>query len=78
MWLVFYGVFSLTSSTFIPVKTYFLAQSYLFITFFICGGTTEKSCEGLVGPIPMGATSCPRLSRVVIRDGTTGKSVRDE
>jgi hypothetical protein len=27
-WLVFYGVFSLTSSTFIPVETYFHAQPY--------------------------------------------------
>jgi hypothetical protein len=29
--------------------------------FAIRGGTTGKSCEGLVGPIPMGATSCLRL-----------------
>ena len=29
--------------------------------FAIRGGTTGKSCEGLVGPIPMGATSRLRL-----------------
>jgi hypothetical protein len=31
-----------------------------------------------VGPIPMGATSRLSLVMCFIRDGTTGKSVRDE
>jgi hypothetical protein len=52
---------NLLPAHFIPIKTYFLAQPYYLSHFSICGGTTGKSCEGLVGPIPMGATSRLRL-----------------
>jgi hypothetical protein len=76
-WLVNYGLSRLTSSTLHSVKTYFLVQPYKFITCLIRGGTTGKSCEGLVGPIPMGATSRLSLVMCLIRDGTTESLVRD-
>jgi hypothetical protein len=43
-------------------QTYFLNNHTSSSRFAIRGGTTGKSCEGLVGPTPMGATS--RLSLV--------------
>jgi hypothetical protein len=69
-WLVNYGLSRLTSSTLLSIKIYFLVQPYYFITCLIRGGTTRKSCEGLVGPIPMGATSRVSLVTCLIRDGT--------
>jgi hypothetical protein len=41
-------------------------------------GTTWKSCEGLVGPIQWVPRRVCVSSHFAIRDGTTGKSVRDE
>jgi hypothetical protein len=52
----------LTPSTLLYVRLTFLHNHTSSSRFAIRGGTTGKSCEGLVGPILMGATS--RLSLV--------------
>jgi hypothetical protein len=44
-----------------PLITCFRIKLAIEVCFAIRGGTTEKSCEGLVGPIPMGVTSRLRL-----------------
>jgi hypothetical protein len=47
-------VYLLTPSTFFPDRTYFMYNHTSSSCFSMRGGTTGRSCEGWMGPIPLG------------------------